>query len=336
MRIGLIGGSFDPIHSGHLAMAKAALKQDSIDECWFVLSMSTPLKDRSMTSFDDRLEMMKVAIAPYRKMRVCEIEKNLPTPSYTIQTLKVLTQMYPTFSFSWYIGGDQAKQLDKWKDIEACKELATFKVFQRDKMIDTQLACIKMELLPLSSTLVRQGRLIDTPRCVRRVIFEKGLYMEEMIAHRLSKKRAKHSMSVAILAKELALAHGIDEDLAYRAGQLHDICKEMNVEQATGIMKHCFPHLMSEHVNIWHGYLASKYLVKLYGIRNKELSNAIFHHVKGCSLNPLAMIVYIADKLDPSRDYDSTYEIELAKRDLKKAFKLVHEQQAKYLEGDQL
>ena len=87
MKIGLLGGTFDPIHNGHLAIAKTALKRLGLDQVWFVPSLKTPLKDRELTPFELRVIMMKKALRPYRKMKLCLIEKDLPTPATFMYTL---------------------------------------------------------------------------------------------------------------------------------------------------------------------------------------------------------------------------------------------------------
>ena len=124
LRIGLLGGSFDPIHKGHLELAKAILK-NGCHEVWFIPCQSSPLKQRTLSSFEDRVNMIKWAIKPFKKMKVCTIEKDLPVPSYTVNTLRELTKKYD-HEFIFYIGYDQANQLHKWKDIDECVKMAEF------------------------------------------------------------------------------------------------------------------------------------------------------------------------------------------------------------------
>ena len=335
-RIGCLGGSFDPIHKGHLELAKQILK-DGCDEVWFIPSLSTPLKDRKLTAYEDRYRMIKLAIAPYRRMRVCAIEKTLPVPSYTLQTLQALKKRYPDASFNFYLGGDQAKQLDRWYKIEECFHLAQFKVFLRDQ---EELSCpydlpiVKMPLIDMSSTKVREGRLQDCPASVRRYIAEQGLYLSDYVASQLNEKRYLHSLSVAQLSVELAKAHGLDEIKAYRIGMLHDVCKYWNYEKGQRFMKAWFPDKLKESAAIWHGYLAAKEIKRFYKIKDKQIIQAVYHHVKGSSLTPYTMIIYLADKLDPSRGYDSSMQIDLAKKDLKKAYLLVQKEQEEYLKKE--
>lgn len=337
MRIGLVGGSFDPIHNAHLAMGKWALRKDHCDEVWFIPTVQTPLKDRVLTSYNVRAEMVRAAIKPYRNMKLCDIEQRLSAPSYTVKTLSALKKQYPHADFIWYIGADQAAQLEKWKHIEECLQLAAFKIFKRNGEIVHcmyELPVLEMAEYPVSSTQIRQGAFELCPASVRSIIAKERLYLDEFVAHSMSEKRYHHSVSVAKLSAEIAAAHGLDEDAAYTAGMLHDVCKQWPYEKAKCWMQTLFPQYLDEAPAIWHGYLGAVYIRKHYRLRDKNILNAIYHHVKGDSIDPIARIIYMADKLDPLRDYDSSREIALAKKDLKAAYDIVYAQQHDYLKKE--
>lgn len=332
--IGLLGGSFDPIHKGHLELGKRILK-DGCDEVWLIPCQASPLKDRTISGFDARVKMIQAAIKPFRNMVCCQVEKNLPVPSYTIHTLQVLRKKYPQYQFRFYIGNDQAIQLDKWNEIEKCFEVAEFRIFKRDEDFVScayPLQCMNNNLLPYSSTEIRNGRIQDVPKAVRHIIWQERLYLDNIIAHAMSEKRYRHSVSVAKLCQELAHAHGLDEDLAYTAGLLHDICKHWPHDKSKAWMKCYEPQHLEEPEAIWHGYLADHALKKIFPVKEKKLLQAIHHHVKGECKDPYAMIVYMSDKLDPLRDYDSSDTIALAKKDLKAAYHKVQKDQKEYLE----
>lgn len=104
MRIALLGGSFDPIHEGHLRIAKTALAKLPIDEVWFLPCKDAPLKKGQQVAFHHRCAMVKLAIAPYRKMKLCTLEGELDGVSYTIRTIKELKKRFPHdtfFFFDW-------------------------------------------------------------------------------------------------------------------------------------------------------------------------------------------------------------------------------------------
>ncbi len=333
----MVGGSFDPIHNAHLAMGKWALRKDHCKEVWFIPTVSTPLKDRALTSYAIRAAMVKAAVAPYRHMKLCTIEEKLAAPSYTVRTLRALKKRYPKTEFIWYIGADQAAQLDQWKNIEECLQLAAFKIFRRNgELIKCayELPILDMEEMPVSSTQIRQGAFQYCPASVRSIIAMERLYIDEYAAHSMSEKRYQHSVSVAALSAHLAQVHGLDAEAAYTAGMLHDICKQWPYEKARLWMQTQFPQYLDEAPAIWHGYLGANTVKRQYRLNDKKILNAIYHHVKGDSTDPLAMILYMADKLDPLRDYDSSQEIALAERHLHKAYELVHAQQRAYLKKE--
>ena len=332
-RIGLLGGSFDPIHKGHLQLAKAILKE-GCDEVWLLPCVVSPLKENKLSNFDLRVKMIQAAIRPFKKMKVCTIEKQLPLPSYTYNTLQVLKKKMPQIQFIFYIGNDQAKQLDQWYRIEDCLKLCEFRIFRRDEaeiQCPYHLKTVNLPLIPISSTQVRKGRIQDVPKSVAHIIWEEGLYLEELPAASMSEKRYLHSLSVAQTSKEIASAHHLDEKKAYRAGLLHDLCKQMPQEAMEAWMKLREPMHLHEPKAIWHGYIVDHMLKRKFVIRDKDLLCAVHHHVAGESKNAYAMIVFIADKCNPLRNYDISRQLSLAKSNLKKAREVVSEEQKNYL-----
>ena len=100
--IGLFFGIFNPIHNGHIGLAKYFVENNIVDEVWLVVSPQSPFKQQ-LTQADaiDRIAMAKLATAEYPNIKVCDIELFLPTPSYTINTLLALKEKYPEKAFSF-------------------------------------------------------------------------------------------------------------------------------------------------------------------------------------------------------------------------------------------
>ena len=122
MKIAVLGGSFDPVHAGHLQIAKEALKM-GMDEVWLMPTHDTPLKSRALSEDAHRVAMLKRAAAPYRRIRVCTMELERPGVSYTVDTARALIARYPDDTFFWLIGSDQALQLPRWKAIDELLQL---------------------------------------------------------------------------------------------------------------------------------------------------------------------------------------------------------------------
>ncbi len=145
MRIGLFGGSFNPIHNGHIAIGKWMLENKHLDEVWFMVSPQNPLKDAAYCrSATERYAIVQEALKDEAGLIAKDYELHLPTPSYTWNTLQHLKVDYPKDDFILIIGGDNWKHIErwrKWKDILWQYETA---IFPRNGEI------------PISSTMVRE------------------------------------------------------------------------------------------------------------------------------------------------------------------------------------
>jgi nicotinate-nucleotide adenylyltransferase len=114
-RIGIFGGTFDPIHLGHLILAEQCREQSALDEVWFVPAARPPHKlDRTLTRFEQRVEMIALAIAGQRAFRIEELEKERAGPSYTADTLDELRRLHPEHEFWLLIGSDTITDLPMW------------------------------------------------------------------------------------------------------------------------------------------------------------------------------------------------------------------------------
>ncbi len=335
MKIAVIGGSFDPIHLGHIALARHVLKHHLAKEVWFMVSNITPLKKRGLSDNKLRNEMVHAAISYDKRFRLCLLEQQREGYSYTIATVKELKKRYPQHHFVWLIGNDQAMQLSKWKDIEELSKLIEFYVFPRN---DETITCayphqkMNRKLINISSSEIREGHgLWLLPKSVKALMAKHYLYLDSFARARMSERRFAHSQSVAALCAELARCHHVSTEEAYCAGILHDVCKEWDKQRLKSYLSHLDPNCLTEAAAIWHGYAAAYYVSQAFGIHNKNIRRAIYHHVKGSDISKLSMIVYVSDKLDPSRGYDSSAAIALCRQNLKAGYRLVVKQQAEYL-----
>lgn len=133
-RIGIMGGAFDPVHFGHLQLAKTAFEKLALNKVIFMPSKRSPLKMFSPTAPDkDRLQMLKLALKNAAfKSEICEYEiLSEKTPSYSVDTAKFLKKQYPSAKFYWIIGQDQYRQLDRWYKIKELCKIVSFAVFER-------------------------------------------------------------------------------------------------------------------------------------------------------------------------------------------------------------
>ena len=170
-KVGIFGGSFNPIHLGHTALAAYICEQGLVDEVWLMVSPQNPLKqNRELLDEKERLHMARLAVAPYPMLRACDLEFTLPRPSYTYHTLQALRKAYPDHEFSLIIGEDNWQCFDRWYRGEDIARETPIIVYPREveglelsvesksqlSIVNCQLSILKNPpLLPYSSTEVR-------------------------------------------------------------------------------------------------------------------------------------------------------------------------------------
>lgn len=190
MKIGILGGSFNPVHNGHISLAKQLLELAGLDEVWFMVSPQNPLKRRSDIMDDDiRLRLVSLALRGEPRLRVCDREMTMPKPSYTMLTMRMLSREYPEHRFTLLIGGDNWLCFSQWRDYEDLLAEYDIAVYPRTgSEIDVNTLPPRVKLydvsrIDISSTqirqFIRQGRSIDglVPPSVAAVISKEGLYL---------------------------------------------------------------------------------------------------------------------------------------------------------------
>lgn len=160
--IGIYGGTFNPLHNGHIALAKAFLQQASLDEVWFVVSPQNPFKvNQELLDDNLRLEMVREALKEEPRLKVSDVEFHLSKPSYMYRTLRHLSSTYPNYRFTLLIGGDNWRAFDRWKNSDEIVKSFKIAVYPRrgDNIDATRLpanvSVIDMPLLDISSTDIR-------------------------------------------------------------------------------------------------------------------------------------------------------------------------------------
>ncbi|MDD3383244.1 MAG: nicotinate-nucleotide adenylyltransferase [Bacilli bacterium] len=341
-KILIIGGSFDPIHNGHLAIADAALKKINADEVWF-MPAKNPRWKKLKTSQFDRLKMVKLAIKNKKKYKLCDYEiKNTSSKqiNYTINTMKALIAKFPENKFYYLIGTDQLDRLNEWKDIDDLANLINFVLINRVGYQKNLANIRKYNVIDIgitgpliSSTIIRNFLHLDVPLKVKKYIKENGLYLENKLKIELSEYRYKHSKRVANLAKKIAKNNNINVKKAYIAGILHDCAKELNREKEAELMKKYFPENLSCPRSVYHQFLACVIAKNDYNIDDKEIIEAMKYHATASDkMSKLAKIIYVADKIEPGRGYNSNAMIYMCIENINKGFKLVLKENLDYLE----
>jgi len=131
MRLGLFGGTFDPIHLGHLILAEGCREACALDRVWFVVAGAPPHKPGNRTSVADRLEMVRIATAGHPAFEVSELETSRPGPHYSVETLEQVHRQRPEDELFFLIGADSLADLPHWREPERIAALATMVVVDR-------------------------------------------------------------------------------------------------------------------------------------------------------------------------------------------------------------
>jgi nicotinate-nucleotide adenylyltransferase len=190
MKIGLLFGSFNPIHTGHLLIANYMVEYTKLDKIWFVVSPQNPFKvNDELLDENLRLKMIEMAISDDDRFEACNIEFGMPKPNYTYLTLTTLTQKYPEHEFTPIIGGDNLQSFHLWKNYESILENYQLFVYRRAGFHENPLlanhkkiSLYEVPLLNISSTYIREtlqaGKSIRylVPKVVKEFIDQNNLY----------------------------------------------------------------------------------------------------------------------------------------------------------------
>lgn len=187
MRIGIFGGSFNPIHLGHLILAEFVLEALKLDRIIFVPAYIAPLKSsRSLTDCRQRLNMLRLATGDNKKFSLSDIEIKRKGISYTVDTLTYFKRRFKDATLFFITGSDSLSELDRWKDLDKILRLVKFVVIRRPgATLKTKRKSIKILSMPqieISSSDIRRRKKRGRPirylvtDKVLRFIKQKGLY----------------------------------------------------------------------------------------------------------------------------------------------------------------
>ncbi|MDR1527939.1 MAG: nicotinate-nucleotide adenylyltransferase [Dysgonamonadaceae bacterium] len=182
MKIGILPGSFNPVHNGHLAIANYLAEYEGFDQIWFLITPQNPLKKKDdLMDEQFRLQLLTKAVGDYDKFVICTIEWEMPQPSYTINTLQKLRIMYPTDTFELIIGSDNWATIHRWKDYQLILKNFKVLIYPRRGSDRIQLhhpnvrLCKNAPKIEMSSTVIREA--ISKGKNVR-FYMPAGLYEE--------------------------------------------------------------------------------------------------------------------------------------------------------------
>ena len=344
-RIGLLGGTFDPVHYGHLRLAEQCREKLQLEEVWFIPAFLPPHKDWAISPYEKRRRWLEQVLAGADWCRILDIEKEREGKSYTYHTLKALHKQQPDCEFYFLTGADSLEKLDTWYHWEDILDLCHFvatsrpgysggipeKLKKEARKRKGGILCLEIDALNISSTEVREKIALrqDISQLVpAEIISEVGDSMEikvegykEILKKRLSAKRYTHSVGVANTSAKLAGMFNGDIERAYLAGLLHDYAREVSGSELLELaVAHdlCGDAVDLLQPSLLHGPVGA-WMLKTQGIIDDEtILNAIRWHTTGHpDMDQLARIVYIADYIEPGRDFPGVDALrQIAYRDL--------------------
>ena len=334
-RIAVFGGSFHPIHNGHLALAQHAIKALSLDSVLFVVDRIPPHKTLAEGATDQqRVEMLRLAVADEPRFSVETMELYREGKSYTVDTLNELHRRDPNAEYFFLMGSDMLLSFHTWRSPEQIARLCTLVCTVRTGQsggeeaaanalrasIDANVILLS-EVSPLSSTEVR-NRIRDAlplqgfvPSRVAHFIYKNGCYMPgdllpmyARLKNEILDSRMEHTAYVMQTAIELADRFGVDPKKARLAALLHDCCKYKPIED---LLRYAdtTPPIPA----ILHAPAGASYAKEVYGVTDEDVLQAIRLHTTGdANMTDLDRVIYLADMIEPSRTFDGVNEIRSA------------------------
>ena len=341
MRIGIFGGSFNPVHNGHIHLAKAAAAELMLDKVFLVPSRISP--HRSSAEYapgEDRLQMLRLACADEPLFEVSDYELRADRVSYTVFTAEYFRRLFPNDELFLLVGSDMLLSFDTWYRFEEILLMVTLCVVSRKEGDSAELEKKAQKLrkfgsiyisesppTEISSTEIRKNIAKNKDftcyldKNVVQYIRSKGLYSlrgetkllydpetkKKYLKDHLSAKRYAHSLNVAAECKKLARKYGEDPDKAYFAGLLHDICKELPDEEQKALAQNDIFTICREELetrSLWHAVAGAYFIKTNFGVEDIDILNAVrFHTVGRAGMSRLEEIVYMGDLISADRDY---------------------------------
>jgi nicotinate-nucleotide adenylyltransferase len=340
-KLAIMGGTFDPIHIGHLVTAEEVRHEFEIDEVLFVPTGHPPHKSNmNMTTSEHRYLMTVLATAANASFKVSRLEIDREGVTYTIDTIKELKKIYGEGVKLYFItGADAIHKILTWKESEELLQVCEFVAVTRPgynkqellnqieelkRNFQTNIHFLEVPALAISSSNIRD-RIHNlkpikylVPEEVENYIKKYNLYeykiyltmdererMCEYAASKMSPKRYAHTRGVIEMAMEFAKIYKMNCDEVFIAALFHDICKELSTEEKQALCMQYAIELDSfekEHIDLAHGKIGAVILEKEWGIYKQSILDSIRYHTVGrMGMSDLEKIIYLADMTEEGR-----------------------------------
>lgn len=375
LRLGIMGGTFDPIHNGHLMIARAALEEYHLTKVIFIPTGISYMKS-GVSDSCFRYEMTRYAIEDTADFEISDIEILRKGNTYTWETIQYFKEQYSDAKLFFIIGSDSLFSLDKWKKIryilENCTILCATRLESQSEILIRQkeqekakelyeqyngdIQFLHCQPFDISSTEIRDYRRnhpsgslyhLGLPRPVADYITRQDLYSEATekihmhLKEQIKPKRFRHTMGVVDTSVKLAKRWGCDLVKVRFAALLHDCAKYLDTDAKLALCQKynvSVTQIERNNPELLHAKAGALLAYDEYGIENPAVLSAIFYHTTGKpDMSLLEQIIFVADYIEPGRNHSKSLPFyrELAMQNLNKLTALILKDTLAYLKKKQ-
>ena len=354
MKIGIFGGTFDPIHNEHINMALSAKEELGLDKLYIVPAYVSPFKSAyDVTQPVHRLNMVNIAFMDYPDVTVSDYEIKAGGASYTYKTVEHFKKLHPKDKLYFIIGGDSLGTFFNWANPEIITKHADIAVVLREGVyIETDKLQKKFKKLfnkdfikltytgaSVSSTKIRMTARFClpleglVPKEVEDYIVKYDLYEDspyiDYLKSVMTESRLKHTVNVVTAAMTKAKSLKLDEKKVYLAATLHDLAKYQNPDDFPGFVYKGIPK------QVVHAFLGAYIIENVLGITDKDVIDAVKYHTTAkAPMSTLQKLIFTADMIEDDRTYDGVEELRkiFYTESLDKAFTECLKEEVKHLQ----
>ena len=363
MRIGIFGGTFNPVHKEHKNMALSAIEELSLDKLIIVPTFLSPHKTLAPASAKHRLNMLSIAFRGEKKIEISDYEINNGGTSYSYMTAEHFRSKYRDDELYFLVGGDMLNDFKTWKYPERIIAAADIAVFEREGFFTDFSAQEKYFSENFGKSFIKlsaKGKIISSAEIriylsfgfiPEGIIEEVGEYIKKenvyppdkyvkFLKENLTEKRLLHTANVAVCALKKAKELSLDQNKVLTAAVLHDCAKYLRPEDFKGFS---MPDGVPKPVV--HQYLGAFVAENVLGIKDEEVLDAIRYHTSGkAGMTTLSKLIFVADMVEKGRDYEGVDALrDLYEKDFEKCFitclkeELIHlKNKGEYIYGETL
>lgn len=318
MKIGIFGGTFNPIHNGHLKVIKDVKKELSLDIVYIIPTYKTPNKIFRIEIIKPkhRFEMVKRTVKeeglPW--LKVLDYEYKNKKISYTHKTIDYLKKKHPKDGLFLIMGEDRFSTFNSWKKVDEIKKNSKIVVYRRshfiNKFIPKDVIYLKDNFYNISSTnILKNIEWNNIPNSAKEYIAKNNLYLKSLAFYVLGEKRYEHSVAVASHSKRLSNRFWyLNKNKAYNIGMIHDLFKLHSDEWLRNYYKqNCPSNKIIRHLpnKALHGFVCSLWLKNEYMLKDNSFLNSIERHTLGHpDATKIDKIIFVADKISTDRKGD--------------------------------